>query len=78
MSDEIEGTTDGKRGEAAWKQQRDEIAKRNVEAHRRGQAERKTREGQAEDRNRLEAAREAAQLHALNAQIKKNEGRSTR
>ena len=63
--------TEAKRGEAAWKEQRDAIAKRNVEAHRRGQAERKTRESAAETRDRVEAAREAAQLDELNAQIAK-------
>ncbi len=63
--------TPSARGDAAWRQQRDEIAKRNVEAHRRGQAERKTKDQAVEDRNRMEAAREAAQLHALNDQISK-------
>ena len=67
MSDETPRTS----GDAAYRQQRDEIAKRNVEAHRRGQAERKTRDRAVEDRDRMEAAREAAQLHALNDQISK-------
>jgi hypothetical protein len=61
----------GARGDAAWKEQREAIAKRNVEAHRRGQAERKTRDRAVEDRDRMEAAREAAQLHELNQQIAK-------
>jgi hypothetical protein len=69
--------TESKRGDAAYREQRDAIAKRNVEAHRRGQAERKTREGVAETRDRVEAAREAAQLDELNAQIdKRNRGPS--
>ena len=67
MSDETPRTS----GDAAYRQQRDEIAKRNVEAHRRGQAERKTRDRAVEDRDRMEAAREAAQLHALNDQLSK-------
>jgi hypothetical protein len=67
MSDETQRTS----GDATYRQQRDEIAKRNVEAHRRGQAERKTRDRAVEDRDRMEAAREAAQLHALNDQISK-------
>ncbi len=69
-----EEQTQGKRGDAAWREQREAIAKRNVEAHRRGQAERRTRENAAETRDRIEAAREAAQLDELNAQIAK--GRS--
>ena len=69
-----EEQTEGKRGEAAWREQREAIAKRNVEAHRRGQAERKTRDREVESRDRVEAAREAAQLDELNAQIAK--GRS--
>jgi hypothetical protein len=63
--------TQGKRGDAAWREQREEIAKRNVEAHKRGQAERRTRESEVETRDRIEAAREAAQLDELNAQIAK-------
>lgn len=72
MTDET--TTPDVRGDAAYRQQRDAVAKRNVEAHRRGQAERRSREGAAEQRERIEAAREAAQLDELNAQIKKGRG----
>ena len=67
MSEETPRST----GDAAYRQQREEIAKRNVEAHRRGQAERKSKDAAVEDRNRMEAARETAQLHALNDQISK-------
>lgn len=67
MSDE----TEGPRGAAAWQAQRAEIAKRNLEARKRGQAERKSREDAVEARARVVAAVEAEQLQALNAQIAK-------
>jgi hypothetical protein len=66
-----EDTSTNARGDAAYREQRDAIAKRNVEAHRRGQAERKTRDRTASDRDRLETAREAEQLQKLNDQIAK-------
>jgi hypothetical protein len=66
--------TEGKRGEAAWKQQREEIAKRNADAHKRGQAERRSRESAVEQRDRVEAARESEQLQQLNAQIAQQRG----
>ena len=57
------------RGEAAWKEQREGVAKRNAEAHKRGQAERKQRDRSADAKERVYAAREAQQLDELNAQI---------
>ncbi len=71
MTDE---TTPDARGDAAYRQQRDAVARRNVEAHRRGQAERKSRESALDQRDRIEAAREAAQLDELNARIAKGRG----
>ena len=65
------------RGDAAWKQQRDEIAKRNVEAHRRGQAERRSRDEQLVTRDRIQAVREAEQLNELNEQIAKRKPNSS-
>jgi hypothetical protein len=61
--------TEGARGDAAWKEQRAEIAKRNAETKKRGQAERRSKEHAVESRDRVEAAREAAQLNELNAKI---------
>ena len=58
-------------GDATFRQQRDEIAKRNVEAHRRGRVERESRERAVEARGRVNAAREEAELEQLNAQIAK-------
>ena len=72
-----EEQTQGKRGDAAYREQREAIAKRNVEAHRRGQAERRSRESAVETRGRIEAAREAAQLDELNAQIAKGRAGGT-
>ena len=67
MSDE----TDGSRGADTWQAQRAEIAKRNVDARKRGKAERRTREMAVEVRARAEAARELDELEALNAAIAK-------
>jgi hypothetical protein len=67
-----EDTSTSARGDAAYREQRDAVAKRNVEAHRRGQAERKTRDAKAADRDRVESAREAEQLDKLNNQIAKD------
>ena len=61
--------TEAARGAAAWQEQRAAIAKRNADARKRGQAERKTREGATEARDRVRAAREIKELDALNAQI---------
>ena len=55
--------------EATFREQRDAIAKRNADTHRRGQAERKARERAVEARESVQAAREAEELDALNAQI---------
>ena len=66
--------TEARRGEAAWKEQREAISRRNAEAHKRGQAERKVRDRAVETRDRVLAAREAEQLRALNAQIAERHG----
>ena len=63
--------TDGPRGAAAWQEQRSGVAKRNLEARKRGQAERKTRDQAVEARARVEALREASALDELNARIAK-------
>ncbi len=61
--------------DVTWKQQRDEIAKRNADAHRRGQEERRARDRMFDARGRVQAAREAEELHELNTQIaKRREG----
>ncbi|MDQ3934206.1 MAG: hypothetical protein M3340_06195 [Actinomycetota bacterium] len=67
MSDE----TEAKRGDAAYREQREAISKRNVEAHKRGQEEKKLRERVAQARDRVVAAREAEQLNELNTRISK-------
>ncbi len=63
--------TGGSRGGGAWEAQRAAIAKRNVEARKRGQAERKSHEVAVSARQRVEAAREAKELEELNAEIAK-------
>ena len=57
------------RGEAAWKEQREAVAKRNVEAHKRGKAERELKERSNDARVRARAVEEAHELHELNARI---------
>lgn len=67
MTDEIQGN----RGEAAWKEQREAVAKRNADAHKRGRAERKLRDRAIDAQDRVRAVQEAEELQRLNAQIDK-------
>ena len=67
-----------KRGDAAWREQREAVAKRNVEAHRRGQAEREEKDRAAGARDRVRAAQEADELDQLNAQIAKRRSGGSR
>jgi hypothetical protein len=71
MSDE----TPDRRGDAAWKYQRDEISRRNADAHKRAEAQRQSRASVAEARLREDAQRESEQLRDLNARIAKQQGR---
>lgn len=59
----------GKRGEAAWREQREAVAKRNADAHRRGREERKLRDRALDARDRVRAVQENDELERLNAQI---------
>lgn len=74
MTDE----TPAKRGEAAWKEHRELIARRNAEAHKRGQSERRSRAAIVATAEREDRAREEKQLHDLNDRIAKQRGRGTR
>jgi hypothetical protein len=65
-----------KRGDAAWKEQRDAISQRNAEAHKRAQGDRRTRMTQAAAAGRAEGEREAAQLRELNAKIQRRKTRA--
>ena len=64
-----------KRGDAAWKEQRDAVARRNAEAQRRGTATKQSRDAVAAASARAEMKREAEQLRDLNAQISKQHAR---
>jgi hypothetical protein len=66
-----------KRGEAAWKEQREAISKRNAEAHKRAQGERRSRDAIAAKTQREEVDREAQRLHELNQRIAKRRARGT-
>ena len=65
MSEEAQA----KRGEAAWREQRDAVAKRNADAHKRGAAEKRQRDRAVNARDRVRAAQEAEELDQLNARI---------
>ena len=67
-----------KRGEAAWKEQRDEVARRNADAHKRALGKKQTRDKVVAASERTERDREAEQLHALNTRISKQQGRGAR
>jgi hypothetical protein len=60
-----------KHGDAAWKQEREEISKRNAEAHKRAQAGQRSREASVAANQREALDREAKQLHELNERIAK-------
>jgi hypothetical protein len=74
MSESTEGTKavrEAKRGDAAWKEHRDAISDRNVQARKRGHAERKVALSRVTEQRRLNARREAEQLYAINAKLGK-------
>ena len=75
MSEEVR---EPKRGDAAWKEQRDEISKRNADAHRRSGAAEKQRQARMASTVRADAEREADQLRALNERIAKQQKRASR
>jgi hypothetical protein len=78
MSESPEATKvqpEAKRGDAAWKEHRDAISDRNMEARKRGTAERKIALSRVNDQRRLNARREAEQLHAINAKLGKTRAR---
>ena len=67
-----------KSGDAAWKEQRDAVARRNAQAQKRGQDSKQSRDSRNAAHDREQSAREAEQLRNLNAQISKREARGTR
>jgi hypothetical protein len=78
MSDAPEETPaqpEAKRGDAAWKEHRDAISQRNVQARKRGSAERKIALGRVFEARRIHARREAEQLEAINARLAKARAR---
>ena len=63
-----------KRGDAAWREQRDGVSRRNAEAHKRALAQKQSRASATARAARDEMNREAEQLRELNAQISKRQG----
>ena len=74
MTDE----TPARSGDAAWKEQRDAISRRNAETHKRAQTEKKSREQVIAERDRADVKRESAQLRDLNARIGEQQSRASR
>ena len=70
--------TPAKTGDAAWKEQREAISKRNAEAHKRAASERKSRTSYAQEAVRADALRESEQLHELNKRLDKLQARGAR
>ena len=67
MTEQSGGSETGpapKRGEAAWKDAKESIAKRNDEARKRGKAERQTKERKAAERRYAVEKRQAAELES--------------
>ena len=62
-----------KRGDAAWKEQRDAVQRRNAEAQKRAQGEKQSRAGVAAAAEREGLNREAEQLRELNTRITKQQ-----
>ena len=67
-----------KSGDAAWKEQRDAISRRNADAHKRAESRRKSKTSQREAQVRADAQRESQQLRDLNAKISKQQARGVR
>jgi hypothetical protein len=67
-----------KRGDAAWKEQREAISRRNAEAHKRAQGAKRDRADVQAAAQRADLNREAEQLRDLNTRISKQRGRGVR
>ena len=67
-----------KRGEAAWKEAREETARRNADAHKRAIGKQQSRARSIAASDRAERDREAEQLNALNTRISKQQARGVR
>jgi hypothetical protein len=67
-----------KRGDAAWREQRDDVSRRNAEAHKRAIAQKQSRVTYAAQVARAEMDREAQQLRDLNARLSKQQARGVR
>lgn len=64
-----------KRGDAAWKEERDAVARRNEEARKRARAGGTSRKGVIQRRELEHAQRESEQLRVLNARLDKQRPR---
>ena len=74
MTESPEGTPaekPDKRGYAAWKEHRDAISDRNVQARKRGSEDRKVALSRVTEQRRRDSGREATLLNAINARLAK-------
>ncbi len=67
-----------KSGDAAWKEQREAISRRNAEAHKRALGQKRSRASVAAASARAEMDRESQQLRDLNSRISKQQARGVR
>jgi hypothetical protein len=67
-----------KRGDAAWKEQREAISRRNAEAHKRAADQKRNRASTAAAHQRAEMDREAEQLRNLNSRLSRQQARGVR
>ena len=67
-----------KRGDAAWKEEREAISRRNADAHKKALAEKQSRQSATAASERAELDREAQQLRDLNARISKQQAKGSR
>jgi hypothetical protein len=76
MTDETPAEeTPAKSGDAAWKEHREAVSRRNAQAHKRGRAERQSRAAMTASSERAQLEDEAEQLRKLNDQIAKQQPR---
>jgi hypothetical protein len=66
---------EAKRGHALWKEHRDAIADRNVEARRRGSAERKVALSRVMEQRRVNQQRESDLVGVINAKLERARAR---
>jgi hypothetical protein len=70
-----EDESPAKRGDAAWKEQREAVSRRNAQAQKRALADKQSKAANQAATAREARGREADQLRDLNARMLKQQGR---